>query len=196
MEKMKRIAKILETVCRILAGVLLAAAVIGAAAFLALFFVDPNLLIGAENTLELGGYAFALAEGLAPENLRLALRGAFLLLVIAGLACVFILRVLSRIFASLREGDVFCRNVSRDIRRIAWVVLVGGAVAEAVQIISSIVTYRAFRMDTLFLNENITACTVRGTSDFSFLGFFAVILLLSYVFQYGEELQKQSDETL
>ena len=62
--------------------------------------------------------------------------------------------------------------------------------------VGEIVLCRVYDLETVFLNEQIISCTPEINLDMSFAVVFAVLYLLSYVFRYGEELQKQSDETL
>ena len=48
----------------------------------------------------------------------------------------------------------------------------------------------------LLLSEKITPVNFRYKIELGFLLVCAILLLLSYVFRYGEELQRLSDETL
>jgi hypothetical protein len=48
----------------------------------------------------------------------------------------------------------------------------------------------------LFNTSVVTGYTYNGISDVSFLAIAVVLFLLSYIFQYGENLQRESDETL
>ena len=48
----------------------------------------------------------------------------------------------------------------------------------------------------LLLSEKIVHVDGMFTLDLAFLVYWAILLLLSYVFRYGEELQQLSDETL
>ena len=48
----------------------------------------------------------------------------------------------------------------------------------------------------LLLSEKITHVGGMFKIDLTFLIFWAILTLLSYVFRYGEDLQQLSDETL
>ena len=54
----------------------------------------------------------------------------------------------------------------------------------------------AFDLPSLLISEKITHITVSPNYDPTFLIYSAILLLLSYVFRYGQELQQLSDETL
>ena len=49
---------------------------------------------------------------------------------------------------------------------------------------------------TLLISEKITHVGGMFQIDLTFLVYWAILMLLSYVFQYGEQLQQLSDETL
>ena len=74
--------------------------------------------------------------------------------------------------------------------------LIGGGILSVAKMAGEIILYRVYDLGTVFLNEHIVSCMPEFNLDMSFAAVFAVLYLLSYVFRYGEELQKQSDETL
>ncbi|MCD8007812.1 MAG: hypothetical protein LUF68_02570, partial [Clostridiales bacterium] len=79
---------------------------------------------------------------------------------------------------------------------LAWLTLVGGAVF---QVGTWSVTYlmsQAVDVSSLFVSEVVTDITFRYTFDVNFLLYAAILYLLSYVFHYGEVLQRESDETV
>ena len=55
-----------------------------------------------------------------------------------------------------------------------------------------------FLMDlpSLLINGTVIHITANFNIDFTFVVISIVFFLLSYIFQYGEELQQLSDETL
>ena len=62
--------------------------------------------------------------------------------------------------------------------------------------VSATLQYTVFRVSELLANDKITSCTLVTEMDTGFVVGFAVMLLLAWVFRYGEELQKRDDETL
>ena len=130
--------------------------------------------------------------------------GAFKIRMIIGLLAVTILLVLVRLFirvirgviTPMKDGKPFEAAVSDKLRKLSWATLIGGGILSVAKMAGEIILYRVYDLGTVFLNEHIISCTPEFTLDMSFVVVFAVLYLLSYVFRYGEELQKQSDETL
>ena len=57
-------------------------------------------------------------------------------------------------------------------------------------------TLTGYNLNELFLSDEITGVSVTYSCDLSFLIYALVLFLMSFIFQYGSELQKLSDETL
>ena len=57
-------------------------------------------------------------------------------------------------------------------------------------------TLTGHNLNELFLSDKITGVSVTYSCDLSFLIYALVLFLMSFIFQYGSELQKLSDETL
>jgi len=66
-------------------------------------------------------------------------------------------------------------------------------VAGAVETVNAI---RNFGLDRLVTGGQIVSVTANFSVDLTFLLVFFLLLLTSYIFRYGAELQKLSDETL
>ena len=57
-------------------------------------------------------------------------------------------------------------------------------------------TLTGYNLNELFLSDKITGVSVTYSCDLSFLIYALVLFLMSFIFQYGSELQKLSEETL
>ena len=57
-------------------------------------------------------------------------------------------------------------------------------------------TLTGYNLNELFLSDKITGVSVTYSCDLSFLIYALVLFLMSFIFQYGSELQKLTDETL
>ena len=57
-------------------------------------------------------------------------------------------------------------------------------------------TLTGYNLNELFLSDKVTGVSVTYSCDLSFLIYALVLFLMSFIFQYGSELQKLSDETL
>ncbi len=109
---------------------------------------------------------------------------------------IYILVQLKKIFRATEGGAPFHCQVGSAIRRIAFSLLLNGIVLNIIPSVFSNICYHIYNMDTLFCNASIQGCTVSYDFDFGFIFEFCLLFLLSYVFQYGAELQTLSDETL
>ena len=57
-------------------------------------------------------------------------------------------------------------------------------------------TLTGYNLNELFLSDKITGASVTHSCDLSFLIYALVLFLMSFIFQYGSELQKLSEETV
>ena len=147
-------------------------------------------------SLTLGDYKLVLAG--APTSwqwtvLCLLLLGKILIL---GSAFCYMLKVLQRIFRPMSQGKPFDLSISAALKKLAYAALFFGIARFALESIAQAVVYDAFEIPGLFSPERVASCSVSVVGDGSFIVVFAVLLLLSHVFRYGEELQRLSDETL
>lgn len=117
---------------------------------------------------------------------------------LTGFFTLYIISLLKKVVTPMAKGLPFDRQVGPAIRKIAWLQLIGNGIASLLLMISQIVMYFSLDFSTLFLNDSISKCSL--SPNFSSLKTaaitFFVLFLLSYVFEYGQELQKLSDETL
>ena len=74
--------------------------------------------------------------------------------------------------------------------------LVLGVVQNIAGAVETTNAVRHFGLDRLVAGGQIRSVTANYTFDLSFLVVFFVLLLMSYIFRYGAELQQLSDETL
>ncbi len=82
------------------------------------------------------------------------------------------------------------------IRKLGILVLIYGVLSQALQYLVTYLPFNTYDMASLFNFENVIKYEYRFRPDTSFLIVALVIFLLSYVFKYGEQLQRESDETL
>lgn len=100
------------------------------------------------------------------------------------------------LLAPMKEGRPFEASAPENLRKIALWVIIGGAALQVVGIVERVILVKAFPMDAIFASAAVGKVEYVFGMDFGFLVLGAVILLLSYVFSYGRELQRLSDETL
>ena len=103
------------------------------------------------------------------------------------------LNLLHRVLVPMGEGRPFDSSVSVTLRKLGWVTLFGGLGVELLSWAVSLLELHDF--SEIFQPETVTGYTVNITLGGALIAP-VVILLLSHVFKYGEQLQTLSDETL
>ena len=108
----------------------------------------------------------------------------------------YAIRIIRRILAPMTQGNPFHPTVGKEIRRLAFASLIIGVIQNIMSAVETLNMLRVFDLNTLFQNSQIQSVTANFRFDLGFLVVFFVLLLMSHIFTYGEELQKLSDETL
>mgnify|MGYP003300325974 CR=1 FL=1 len=104
--------------------------------------------------------------------------------------------IIRKIIEPMKEERPFDALVAKNIRKLSWVILIGDGIFSLISFGLQIWQYHAFDFENLFLSDKIISCKLSYTFDASCIVIFGILYLMSYIFRYGEELQKQSDETL
>lgn len=196
--KMVKTAAVLDKITKILGGI---ARVCG---FVCLVFVVLVLILGEKmfapgtNVLELGFVEFQLSADF--QVITPAVKSFTVIsLVIAAVSCFifyFIMKYLRAVLSSVKDGRPFERAVCDSFRKLGILTLAGGLVSELFQWGQQLLLLRAYPMDEIFASPAITGMEINFIMDPSFILISLVFFLLSWVFSYGSELQRQSDETL
>lgn len=87
-------------------------------------------------------------------------------------------------------------RVSNHMKNLAKYILVGGIVFNILEVCRIMQFKQTINFDLLFNTKYVTQINFDIRLHLSFLVFAALIYLLSYIFRYGQELQRLSDETL
>ena len=194
MKKISTAANILYTLAKIASVCMVVGACLILAAAVLLFAFGNDSMIE-YTSLEMGILSFELAQ-ISPEMLRsaflCAMLPAIVLLVYGWLA----LRIILQILAPMKDGQPFDTSISAKMKQLCWLTIGGGVCSQLIGTAAGILMYKAFDFSTLFLNEQITGVTMNMEFDFGFAVLALIWYMLSCIFRYGEELQKQSDETL
>jgi len=197
MEKIGKIAKNLDliarvvyTVCSVFVWVLPITAVL-------LLIFGEQVIADGTYTVTLGMLTLEFAEEYMPfEAVKFrVIAGLLSVAVLLVFVCWFI-RVIQSVLEPMKEGKPFESAVSDKLKKLSFITLIGGGVLSVAKLVGEIVLCKMYDLESIFLNENIISCTAEFNLDMTFLLAFGVLYLLSYIFRYGEELQKQSDETL
>ena len=201
MNKLSNTAKVLAKIMKVLRGICTGCA-IACAVMLVIGIFLPDTMYGSfvsygEQTIELGNLRLELSRDLAPTgSIRLvtcAILAEAMIALGLGAAC---LQLLHKIFAPMAEGKPFDASVSANLRKLGWLSLVAVVAYFMLGGLAATLELSMYDFHQLFAPDLVTNVTLVHSVGFALLLIPAVLFLLSYVFKYGEELQRQSDETL
>lgn len=203
MKKLTNTAKKLDTFFKIMQAVLsalaIAAAVCTGLILIGwLFDFDPNVLATGYETLDIGFLELEIAGAHAPSQWIVLLQ-AGIILALCSVCCVLghcEIKCIRAILHPMTEGQPFSSAISVNLKKLAVLSIFTGIAINCVDLAEQIILAVAYDLPGLLISEKITHIGINYTFDLTFLVYSAVLLLLSYVFSYGTQLQELSDETL
>lgn len=198
-KKLIKSASVMDRILKILQGFLIAGMIVSAV-FIPLTAILGEKIIADASSLNFGNltvrFAGDPASYLNYDSVKLSI---ILTLIAALLACAagwYCLRVLRQILSPMKEGRPFENGIAARVRKLAWTVLIGGGIVEFCHQLSTIFNFKAYRLEELFQNQNVAEVSTNLSLRLWFVGGALLLFFLSYVFRRGEDLQKESDETL
>jgi hypothetical protein len=171
---------------------------VGIAALGVCFRLDPNMVGTGYNSLELGFAELEVAADFAPDERMVLIQVG----VVLALCAVFMLvawkgcKEIRNILAPMIQGEPFQGIVGQGLKKLARYSIALGIIGNVTILAEQIFTTFIFDLSALLLSEKISHISFNYEIDLTFLVVAAVLLLTSYIFRYGEELQQLSDETL
>ena len=195
----KKLDKIFEIVHIVLGamaiGFMVCVVLIAAAYILKL---DPSMIGAGYEELDIGFLELTIAESYAPDKWMVLLQAAATLLISCrlfydGRRGVGYIR---EILQPMTEEKPFDSIVSTNLKKLAKLSVVIGILVNIIMLADQIMTVFVFNLPDLLISEKITHVAGLFKIDLTFLIYWAILMLLSYVFQHGEQLQQLSDETL
>lgn len=199
MEKFKKYINILDKGFNALSIAFMVFAIVMAALSVIGFIGIPGVIIGElEGELTLGILELDMSESLeldADRINRVLSVTALLISLQFAIACV-LLKVLQKLIAPMKEGQVFHPSVAANIQRLSVYVLIGGFLTELINLADAYFAVSVYDTASLFNPDVITDYSYAFEMNGTFVVYAAIIYLLSFVFKYGTELQTQVDETL
>lgn len=195
----KKLDKVFE-IAHIVLGTLAVASVVGIV-LIGLAYVfgwDPESIGTGYESFEVGFLELEIAEACAPDKWLVLLRVAIVLAmtccaVLAGREGIGCVRA---ILQPMTEEKPFHGAVSLNLKKLAKISIVLGLLCNAIMLTEQAMTFFLFDLPGLLVSDKITHVSGMFQVDLTFLICWAVFMLLSYVFSYGEQLQRLSDETL
>ena len=195
----KKLDKVFE-IAHIVFGALAIASIVGVAliAVAYIFKLDPSFIGTGYTSFEIGFLELEVAEAYAPNKWLVLAQLAITLAVATrlfydGRKGVGYIR---EILQPMKEGKPFASIVSTNLKKLAKLSIVLGILFNIIVLAEQIVVVFLYDLPGLLISEKITHVGGMFDIDLSFLIYWAILMLLSYVFRYGEELQQLSDETL
>ncbi|MBQ9328831.1 MAG: DUF2975 domain-containing protein [Solobacterium sp.] len=178
--------------------------VVGAGGLLCLVAIPLLLLVPqgstmTSNALTLGNVTLELYEGALEEQpIQVWLIMITLVSTAVMLGVIFYaMRTIRNILLPMKEGNPFDQSVASRIRTLGHLVFWGGLLSQiAVNLSGVLFTSQYDSLLNLFQVGVVKSVRINYTFSVTFLFFAFVLYLLSYVFEYGQELQRESDETL
>ena len=198
MKRMMATAKKLDIVFRVLQWLVIgsmAASVLGVSALTVVALKNPSALVsGSTISLNLGPVTMELTRELASSQGIVVYSWILLITVfISLLTGYFCFKYLRNILSPMMQGNPFHMDASRNLKKLAWVVLGLGIIRNVVNFMGAASVLNLVDLTTC---TSIRSATVHMNLELGFLLVFAGLLLLSYIFHYGAALQQLADETL
>lgn len=106
------------------------------------------------------------------------------------------LQSVRRILKPFINQTPFHQTVAANLKKLSILVLVVGILNTAIDYVSYHYTVTNFDLKALLVNEQILSVSTQFSINWTPLFFAVTLYLLSYIFQYGQELQQLSDETV
>ena len=195
----RKLDKVFE-IAHIVFGALAIACVVGVALIAVAYVLklDPTMIGTGYENFDIGFLELTVAKDYAPDKWLVLLQAAITLLVSCRLMYEGRRGVgyIREILLPMKEEKPFDTIVSTNLKKLAKLSIVLGVLYNIIILSEQIISVFVYDLPALLISEKIIHVGGLFQIDLTFLIYWAVLLLLSYVFRYGEELQQLSDETL
>ncbi len=163
-----------------------------------LFDLDPSMVGSDFDQVDMGYLTITVAPQYIPDMTKVFLTaaGEMLAAITVAFFCQKLINCFLGILAPMKEGSPFQDAVSVNLKKAAKYAVVLGILLNLAQVYEELAKPFLYNLPNLMLSDKITHITIHSQFDLGFLVTAAVMLLLSYVFRYGQELQQLSDETI
>lgn len=195
----KKLDKVLE-IAHIVLGALAIACIVGVALIAVAYILklDPAMIGTGYENFDIGFLELTVAEGYAPDKWLVLLQAAITLAVTCRLMYDSRRGIgyIREILQPMKEEKPFASVVSTNLKKLARLSINLGILYNIILLSEQIIAVFVYDLPGLLLSEKIIHVGGLFTVDPTFLIYWAILHLLSFVFRYGEELQQLSDETL
>ena len=116
-------------------------------------------------------------------------------LLVIGITC-YMIQLLRKVLAPMIVGQPFDGTVSKNIKKLGIAVIVNGLAIDIAESVMSSMAFYMYDIAELILSDNISKIMVNSEVSLDSVLVGVLVIMLSHVFRYGEQLQQQADETL
>lgn len=159
---------------------------------------DPEMIGTGYASFDVGFLELEVAENYSPNKWLVLLQAAITLAV--GCRLLYDGRrgvgYIREILKPMTEEKPFDSIVSTNLKKLARLSINLGILWNVIILAEQIMVVFVYDLPGLLISEKITHVGGMFNVDLTFLIYWAILMLLSYVFRYGESLQQLSDETL
>ena len=195
----RKLDKALE-IAHIVFGALAIASIVGVVLIAVAYVLklDPTMIGTGYENFDIGFLELTVAKDYAPDKWLVLLQAAITLLV----SCRLFydgrrgIGYIREILLPMKEERPFDSIVSTNLKKLAKLSITMGILFNIIILSEQIIAVFVYDLPALLVSEKIVHVGGLFTVDLAFVIYWAILLLLSYVFRYGEELQQLSDETL
>lgn len=138
---------------------------------------------------------FTFADNAIGKNPRLFLIYIACMLMVPAAFTAAICRELKKVVAPIKEGRPFAHEVSAGMKNIAWIYFAGEIIGAMAKGIIGTLIYRTYDLGVNMTNSFIKAAELNIHDNVDIL-VPVLLLAISWIIKYGENLQKLEDETI
>jgi len=144
-------------------------------------------------SLELNDKGIALLNDNINQLIILSIIPSIIMMIMINIGCIYAKKIISPI----KNGETpFYQGNHQNIFKLGWTLLIGGLLQELCMQISFNSMINIMGIENFFNTNLISNITMNQSYSLSPVLVSVVVFLLGYIFKYGEQLQKESDETL
>lgn len=194
-QKLDKFFKILQSIT---VGCLIAAVIV-ISILTIVNWVNPNAVIGTGySNVSLGPISIEVSSEYAPDHSAILVYSWIMLVLISsrGIAIWFFLKYVRNILDPMKQGNPFHTDAVKNFKKLAWIVFAIGIIRNIMHFVATTTIIAQWHLSELSQIEGIQKVQVHVDLELGFLLIFFVLLLMSYIFEYGTSLQQLSDETL
>lgn len=140
----------------------------------------------------IGGVEKILKNG--NQNIKIMI--SFLISSIILITIWYIIKKVREIIAPMKLARPFEQGLSKKIKKLGYVVLVSGTIIELFEVFSMFILVEKYNFDMIFDKSIVESIHFDFKIHISFVIVALSLFFISFIFAYGEELQKENDELL